>query len=228
MDLETRIATMDPYRSRGIAGRLAVLAVLLAPLVGTLLLHNHLVAREEAVDAAWAQVESNLQRRADLVPALVETVGRYLRHESETLLAVTQARREALDAALEDLDRAREASGRELSALGDRAPTDAAGLAALAGGDAAMARGVRQVLALAEDYPELRSADQFVELQAQLEGSENRINVSRMRFNDSVRDYNASIRKLPGSLIADARGMVSRPYFRADDGAARAAPLALR
>jgi LemA protein len=180
--------------------------------------HNRMLGRAEAVDAAWAQVESNLQRRGDLVPRLVETVNRYVRHESELLTAVTRERATALasaGAAFEELRRAQTASAALRAGLGGRAPSDAAQLEALLEREADVDRGVRTVLAVAESYPELRSADQFLELQAQLEGSENRINVARMAFNEAVREYNQALVQLPTSLFARSRGLERRAYFRA-------------
>jgi len=190
--------------------------------------HNRMLGRAEAVEAAWAQVESNFQRRADLVPRLVETVNRQLRHESELLTAVTRERGAALAAAQEalaELRRAHEqvAKDRELSS-GVPSP-DASRVERVARRELSLGRGVQAVLAVAESYPELRSADQFLELQAQLEGTENRINVARMAFNDAVRDYNAALAQLPTRFVARTEGLERRPYFRADESARVAQPL---
>ncbi len=212
-----------------------VLALVLALALGlgaaglALWTHNRMLGRAEAVEAAWAQVESNFQRRADLLPRLVETVNRYMRHESELLTAVTRERgaaRSAADNAVAELRRAQTASAQERAALGVAPPMDGAALESLARHEAAVGRGVQAVLAVAERYPELRSADQFLELQAQLEGSENRINVARMAFNDVVREYNVALVQLPTRLVAQAQGLERRPYFRADEGARVAGPLA--
>jgi LemA protein len=205
-----------------------VVALLLLPAVLAVWAHNQMLGRAEAVEAAWAQVESNFQRRADLLPRLVETVNRYVRHESELLTAVVHERaaaRAATNETFAELDRAQKASADARAALGGAPPDDAARLQALSQHEATVGRGVRAVLAVAESYPELRSADQFLELQAQLEGSENRINVARMGFNDAVRDYNAALVQLPTSVVAQARALERKPYFRADESARVASPL---
>jgi LemA protein len=207
---------------------LAVALLLVVPLLLWVWLHNDLVRREEAVFAAWAQTESNFQRRADLIPALVETLSRYLRHESETLTAVTAERAKAaaamsgavdtlLQANKEAVDLLRE-HGREIVERDDA-------LASLFAAQTAVGQKVQGLLAIAEDYPDLRSADQFLELQAQIEGTENRINVARMRFNEAVRDYNAAIRRLPGSLVAGVGNFRRKAYFQADEAAADAPEL---
>lgn len=190
----------------------ALVAVLLLGPLLALVLHNRLVSLREGVDAAWAQVESNTQRRADLVPPLVEVLKRHLRHEQETLVAVVRARSEGLAA---------------LAALGGKAPADDAQLRELERAQAEVGARLTQVFALAESHPELRSADDFLELEAQLEGAENRINLARMRFNEAVRDYNAALEQLPTAWIASARGERRRPYFQSEEKASRAPALAL-
>ena len=191
-------------------------------------LHNRLVAQREAVDAAWAQVESSYQRRADLIPALVEAVQRHMRHEAETLERVVSARGEALDRFAETataLADAQQASSRALAEMGDTAPATQSDLTGLSASQARVAHGIQQVLALAESYPDLRSADQFLELQAQLEGSENRIHVARMGFNEAVRVYNAALEQLPTRSFAQARGYERRAYFQTDESARHASSL---
>jgi len=200
---------------RHAAGRWVAVAGLLVLVVGAaasaLWTHNRMVRRAEAVDAAWAQVESNFQRRHDLLPRLVETVNRYVRHESELLTGIARERSAAMAAA------------GELRAQAGGA--DAAALERLAQHEMALGRGVQAVLAVAERYPELRSADQFLELQAQLEGTENRVNVARMAFNDAVGAYNAALAELPTRWVAQAQGLERRAYFRADAGSEVAQPL---
>lgn len=227
---QQQLAGLPPAGTTGGTGRVIALSALVALLLaagGTALqAHNTMLGRAETVDAAWAQVESTLQRRADLVPRLVETVNRYVRHESQLLTGVTRERANAtrgVEAALAELQRA---SADEQTAQGTSPAGDAARLEALARREAAVSQGVRAVLAVAESYPELRSADQFLELQAQLEGSENRINVARMAFNDAVRDYNAALVQIPTSWVARRQGLERRAYFQADEGARVAGPLA--
>ena len=207
--------------NKGFSGLLAIALLLIVPLILWALLHNSLVNKEESVFKAWAQTESNLERRADLIPALVETVSRYLRHESETLIAVTEQRSgdRDLKEVLDELIAAQQATA-ELAQKGNGDIVESeADLAALYAAQQSVGRRMHSILAVAENYPQLRSSDQFLELQAQLEGTENRINVARMRFNEAVATYNAAIRKLPGSLIARIGGFNRKAYFKAEDEA---------
>lgn len=217
---------IGPRRSHPVAW-IAMLAVGALPALAALWVHNGLVARREAIAAAWAQIESQYQRRADLVPELVLLLKSQMLHERETLTAVVNARGEALVQRADALEVAHGTSRRELAALGGSAPANAERLAAVASADTAVARRLRQVFALAESYPELRSADQFLGLQAQLEGTENRINVARLAFNDAVREYNAAIEKLPGRWISQARGYSRHAYFEVGPAARHAPVLAL-
>lgn len=215
---------------RSVSMVLAVALLLLVPLLTWAWLHNDLVTKEESTYSAWAQVESNYQRRSDLIPALVETVTRYLRHEAETLTSVTSERSAAvapLNQAIEALVEAQKLSAQQLQALAGKPPSEDAQLEALGRAQDEVGLGMRRLLAIAEDYPSLRSADQFLELQAQLEGTENRINVSRMRFNEAVRDFNGALRKLPGSLVANVAGLRRKAYFKSDEGSRNAKPLGL-
>jgi LemA protein len=208
---------------------LAIALFLILPLAIWVWLHNAMVGKEEAVFEAWAQTESNLQRRADLVPALVETVSRYLRHETQTLESVTAARGQAaeqLGSAIDELIRVDKEMSDRLRGLSRKALEEESALGALFAAQNRVARGITGVLAVVEDYPELRSADQFLELQAQLEGTENRINVARIRFNEAVADYNASIRRLPGTLVASVGGFRRKAYFRSEEEARDAPELA--
>jgi LemA protein len=205
---------------------LAAAILLIVPLLLWMWLHNSLVAREERVFEAWAQTESNFQRRADLVPALVDTVSRYLKHESDTLTAVTQGRTDQLAAmtkAIDDLAEAEKAAGDLLRERGQAVIEEETALQQLYEAQSRIGRGMTTVLAVAEDYPDLRSSDQFLELQVQLEGTENRINVARMRFNESVRDYNRAIRQLPGALVAQVGNFKRKAYFQSEEEA-RSAP----
>jgi LemA protein len=235
MDDPFHASTNDPLRGferigprrRSPVAWLALGAVAALPALVALWVHNGLVARREGVAAAWAQIESQYQRRADLVPELVLLLKRQLRHERETLTAVVEARGEALAERAEALEAAHGASRRELAALGGPAPADGGRLAAVASADVAMAHELHRVFALAESYPELRSADHFLGLQAQLEGTENRINVARLAFNDAVRDYNAALEKLPGRWISQACGYSRHAYFEVDPATRHAPVLAL-
>ena len=204
------VPAIEPRRPRtALWLTLAALLLLAPPLLG-LALYNHLVSCDEAVGSAWAQVESAHQRRADLVPVLVEAVKRHMRHESETLIALVEARSQA---------------ARSLAS--ERAPTSDEELARLGRAQAQLGEDLARLVAVAESYPELRSADSFLALQAQLEGAENRIHVARLEFNDAVGAYNAAIQKLPAAWLAEARGLTRRAYFESDEGAKRAQPLGL-
>lgn len=188
--------------------------------------YNGIVDKEERVYEAWSQIESNLQRRADLVPNLVETVSSYMRYERETLAGVTDERADALnpladamDQLIADQRRAAEEAGAELE--------DEEALARLAQAQQTLGGSLRNLVAVAESYPNLRSGDQFLSLQAQLEGTENRINVARMEFNRSVGEYNSAIRRLPGTLIAGLGNFHRKAYFEADGDADAALEIEL-
>ncbi len=202
---------MAATRERGgiDGGTLRLMIILL---VGALLVavpwltHNRLVAGEERVAAAWADVESNLQRRADLVPNLVRSVQEHMTYESETLVRLVRERAAALSEALA------EARGEDP--------------ARLAGLEAALSEQLGRLMRRAGEHPELRSGDQFLRLQAQLEGSENRINVARMRYNAAVREYNADLRGFVGRWVAEPMGLQPRDYFEASPDAAEPVELA--
>lgn len=164
--------------------------------------YNGLVNAEETVSNAWSNVESQYQRRADLIPNLVNTVKGYAEHEAQTLQAVTDARVRAIqmnvnaeDLTPEKLLEYQKVQGELGAALG-------------------------RLLAITEAYPELKANENFLELQAQLEGTENRIAVARQNFNETVKEYNTSIRKFPRNLLAGMFGFEKRPYFEAQEGAA--------
>lgn len=197
-------------------------ALLLLPLVLIIAafawFYNSIVNKEEHVFQAWSQVESNLQRRTDLIPNLVETVSRYMQHERETLTGVIEKRADALNPLADavarliaDQQRAAEQNGAELD--------DEDALSRLAQAQAVVGGSLKNLVAVAENYPDLRSGDQFLSLQAQLEGTENRINVARMEFNQSVGDYNSAIRRLPGTLVAGMANFKRKAYFETKEGA---------
>ena len=163
--------------------------------------YNSLVAADEAVGTAWSNVENQYQRRADLIPNLVNTVKGYAAHEKETLDAVVAARSRATQVTVdaenltpEKLQEYQNAQGEVGAALG-------------------------RLLAITESYPELKANTNFLELQAQLEGTENRISVERRNFNEIAKSYNTSIRKFPRNLLAGMFGFEKRPYFEAQAGA---------
>lgn len=213
--------------NKSLSNLLAIMLILAVPVAIWAWLHNSLVSREEAVFASWAQVESSYQRRSDLIPSLVETVSRYLRHEAATLAQVTRERgagERDLAAAVEELIKAQKASA-DLLRQGGKMLDDPEALAAIGRAELQVGGQMQRMFALAESYPELKSADQFLTLQGQLEGTENRINVARMRFNEAVEAYNQSIRKLPGSLVAGVGRFSRKAYFQADEEAENAPKL---
>jgi LemA protein len=213
--------------NRSFSTILAVVVLLVVPLLILVWSYNSLVSKEEAVLSAWAQTESNFQRRADLVPALVETVTRFMKHERDTLTATTEQRSRTVGQLSEAIDTLTERQRRVAEILSRGAPLeDQERLDALSRAEAAVGREIAGFVAIAEDYPALRSADQFLELQAQLEGTENRINVARMRFNEAVRIYNGALRRLPANLVAGIGNFKRKAYFQAEQGAAEAPDIA--
>lgn len=160
--------------------------------------YNRLVLLDEAVISQWSQVENVYQRRLDLIPNLVETVKGYAEHEKDTLIQITEMRSRALSAM-------KEIHG---------SPT-AEQLAVQAKIQSEVTGSLRALYAVAENYPTLKASNNFITLQSQLEGTENRIAVERMRFNETVKAYNMSIRKFPAKLTATLLGFSPKDYFEA-------------
>lgn len=166
--------------------------------------YNGMVESEEAVTTSWSNVETQYQRRADLIPNLVNTVKGYAAHESQTLEAVVAARSKATQITVdptnltpEKLQEYQEAQGAVTSALG-------------------------RLLAITENYPDLKANEQFQELQAQLEGTENRIAVARKDFNETVQNFNLKVRRFPGNIWAGIFGFDAKEKFAAEAGAEKA------
>ena len=166
--------------------------------------YNGLVTVQESVNSQWANVENQYQRRSDLIPNLVATVKGYASHESATLEGVVTARSKATQVTIdpanltpEKLQEYQAAQGQVSSALG-------------------------KLLMITENYPDLKANQNFLELQAQLEGTENRIAVERGRFNESAKAYNNTIRKFPTNIIAGMFGFDKKPYFEAEKGSNKA------
>lgn len=181
-------------------GLLALLGVLGLGGIWFVSTGNSLIALEEQVNGSWAQVENVYQRRADLIPNLVNTVKGYAKHESEVLTAVTQARASVGQIQVkspEDLKKFDQAQGEISSALS-------------------------RLMVVAEKYPDLKADRNFLELQSQLEGTENRITVERQRFNQMAQDLNIKIRQFPTSIVAGMKGLQARAYFTAKSGAENA------
>ena len=166
-------------------------------------IYNGLVKQQEAMTTAWGQVENVYQRRADLVPNLVALVKNYTEYEQGTLIAVTEARAKAVRTTVntEDFDEI------EFSAF-ESAQNE-------------LGKSLNRLIISVENYPDLKANEEYLTLQAQLAGCENRIQTERERFNEAAKTYNQSIRKFPSSLIAKLFGFERRPYFEADAGAER-------
>ena len=166
--------------------------------------YNGMVASQEGVETAWAQVENVYQRRADLIPNLVNTVKGYAKHEQETLEKVINARANATSVKIDpsnmteaDLKKFQDAQGELSSALS-------------------------RLIAVSEAYPDLKANQNFLELQKQLEGTENRISRERQKFNKAAQDYNTQIRTFPNNILAGIFGFDRKPYFEAQAGADKA------
>lgn len=166
--------------------------------------YNGFVNREESMKTAWSNVETQYQRRSDLIPNLVNTVKGYAAHETQTLTEVTEARAKATsinlstdDLTPESLADFQRAQSEVRSALG-------------------------RLIAVAERYPDLKANQNFLELQSQLEGTENRIAVARKDFNEAAQRYNVAIRRFPANIVARLCGFEQKPYFTADEGTAAA------
>ena len=168
--------------------------------------YNKLQVMEEAVFKAWGDIESNLQRRADLIPNLVATVKGYASHEKETLEAVIEARAKATSVQLSPKDLGKAQAMQEM-------------LQAQGGLSSALAR----LMVVVERYPDLKANQNFIDLQNQLEGTENRINVARQRYNGAVEQFNTAIRQMPYSLTNNfILHLERKAYFKAESGAQKA------
>ncbi len=166
--------------------------------------YNGLVNLDENVNNQWANVETQYQRRADLIPNLVNTVKGYASHEKETLEGVIAARSQATQIQVNPEDLTPEK------------------LAAYQKAQGAISSALGKLLAITEKYPDLKANQNFMELQAQLEGTENRINVARTNFNNTAKEFNTTIRRFPKNILANLFGFEKRAYFEAAEGAEQA------
>lgn len=185
-------------------GTIILIAVVAVIVIWGVSAYNGLVAKDENVKTAWSQVENQYQRRSDLIPNLVATVKGYAAHETSTLEGVVEARAKATQITVdaenltpERLQEFQAAQGEVTSAIG-------------------------RLMMITENYPDLKANQNFLELQAQIEGTENRISVERNRFNEVARDYNTSIRRFPTSVFASVFGFDAKPYFEAEPGSRQA------
>lgn len=185
-------------------GLIIAIVVIVIVAIWGIISYNKLATLDEKVSNQWANVETQYQRRSDLVPNLVNTVKGYAKHESQTLEAVMAARSQATQVKIDPSN----CTPQQLAAYQK------------AQGDVTTALG--KLLAITENYPDLKANQNFLELQSQLEGTENRINVARKDFNDSAKEYNTSLRRFPRNIIASMFGFEKRNYFEAEAGAEKA------
>ncbi len=171
---------------------LCIVAALVLLLVWAISSYNGLVVKSESVQTAWSQIDNQLQRRNDLIPNLVETVKQYAAHESEVFAQVSEARSKLAGATtVEDMARA----------------------------DAEVTNALSRLLAIVENYPELKANENFIQLQDELAGTENRIAIARRDYNEAARSYNTSIRRFPTNIIAGIFGFERAQYFEASEDA---------
>lgn len=189
-------------RSKGMIGLLVVILLVAFAGCAGCGTYNNLVAEEEQVEEAWANVETSYQRRADLIPNLVNTVKGAADFEQETLESVTNARARAtsINLSVDDL-------------------SDPQKIQEYQAAQAQLSGALGRLLAVAENYPQLTATAAFRDLQTQLEGTENRINVARTRYNEQVREYNTEVRRFPSNIFAGLFGFDRREPFEADPGA---------
>ncbi len=189
-------------------GGLLVIILFVAFVIGLFFwgTYNRLVGLDQTVNKKWADVQSVYQRRADLIPNLVNTVQGAANFEKSTIVEVTNAR----------------ASVGRVQLDPTKAPTDAAQLEQFQAAQGQLSNALSRLLVVVERYPELKSNQNFLGLQAQLEGTENRISVERNNFNTAVQDFNIAVRRFPTNVIAGMFGFVQRPFFQAKQGAENA------
>lgn len=185
-------------------GTIAAVAVVLLLVLWAVSGYNTLVTMDEQVSNKWADVETQYQRRADLIPNLVSTVKGYAAHESGTLESVVKARSEATQVTVSADDLTEES------------------LAAYQAAQNSVSSALGRLLAVAESYPELKANENFIELQSQLEGTENRITVARKEYNDEAKTYNTAVRRFPKNILASLFGFDKKAYFAAETGAEKA------
>jgi LemA protein len=166
--------------------------------------YNGIAGKDQVVKKSWGDVESDYQRRSDLIPNLVNTVKGYANFEKETLTKVIEARASATQMKVDASNLTPEALESFQKAQGG------------------LSQALGRLMVVAENYPDLKANQNFLDLQAQLEGTENRINVSRKRFNETVQDYNTAIVGFPGNLVAMLGGFKEKGFFKAAEGADKA------
>lgn len=179
---------------------LVIVGVIVLGIFSMVGVYNGMVTKQESVNTAWANVETQYQRRADLIPNLVNTVKGYATHEQQTFTEVTEARAHATQMTVDADNLTPEKLAEYNRAQGE------------------LGSAIGRLLMITENYPELKANQNFLELQSQLEGTENRINVARQDFNKAAQDYNTAIRRFPRNIIASMFGFDQKPYFAAAEG----------
>lgn len=182
-----------------------IVGILIVGAIGSVFTtYNSLVTKDETVSNKWADVQTQYQRRSDLIPNLVNTVKGYAKHESETLQGVVNARAKATQISVN---------------AGDLTPERIKQIQAAQG---ELTQALGKLLRITENYPDLKANQSFSELQAQLEGTENRISVSRKNYNEAVQNYNVSVRRFPANIVAGMFGFDKKTPFEADAAAQKA------
>ena len=187
--------------SKGLITLLVVLGAVLLVFLWAKSAFNSMVTKEEGVTSAWAQVENVYQRRADLIPNLVATVKGYAAHEQETLEGVINARAKATQTTIDPTNLTEESLKQFQTAQGE------------------LGSALQRLMVVVERYPDLKANQNFLELQAQLEGTENRITVERQKYNETAREYNTYIRQFPKNILSGIFGFERKAYFEAAEGA---------
>ncbi len=190
--------------SKGIITLLVILGAFVLLFFWAMGGYNKMVSQEEGVTSAWSQVENVYQRRADLIPNLVATVKGYAAHEQETLEGVVNARAKATQTTIDPTKMTQESLDKFQAAQGE------------------LSSALSRLMVVVEKYPDLKANQNFLELQAQLEGTENRITVERQKYNDIAKSYNTLIRQFPKNVIAGLFGFERKVYFEAKEGAENA------
>ena len=183
---------------------LILIGVIAVIVIYVIFAYNGLVSKQEQLRSKWSQVETQYQRRSDLIPNLVATVKGYAKHESNTLREVMEARSKAT----------------QININPDK--LDAESIAQYNKAQGELSQALGRLLMITENYPDLKASEQFTSLQAELSGCENRIAVARDRYNDAAKKYNISRRRFPNDLFASAFGFSEVAYFKADEGSEKA------
>lgn len=192
------------YMKKSVIWTLVIVGILAIIALWGLNAYNGFIATEEELNEAWANVENQYQRRADLIPNLVATVKGYAEHEQETFEAVVDARAKATQITIDPTNATQEQ------------------LIAFQNAQGELSQALGRLIAVAESYPDLKANENFRDLQAQLEGTENRITVARQLFNETARAYNTRVRRFPNNIIAAMFGFEKKPYFQAEEGTNKA------